>query len=175
MPAKFFWSFPSFRPIVAFTAMVFAVSLPAVAQIQEPLHQRIDRLVNAAPLGPVAAVCSDAEFLRRISLDLNGMTVTGSEAKAFLDDPAPDKRQKLIDKLLASPRFARHLANTFDVALMERRADAHVPSPEWQKYLYESFLTNKPYDQLVREIIAADGVDPANRPASKFFLDRTAK
>ncbi|RLT12119.1 MAG: DUF1553 domain-containing protein [Planctomycetota bacterium] len=175
MPAKFFWSFPSFRPIVAFTAMVFAVSLPAVAQIQEPLHQRIDRLVNAAPLGPVAAVCSDAEFLRRISLDLNGMTVTGSEAKAFLDDPAPDKRQKLIDKLLASPRFARHLANTFDVALMERRADAHVPSPEWQKYLYESFLTNKPYDQLVREIIAADGVDPANRPASKFFLDRTAE
>lgn len=175
MPARFSWLLPSIRPVVAFAAMVFVVSVSAVAQTQEPLHRRIDQLVNAAPLGPVASVCSDAEFVRRVSLDLNGMTPTGSEAKAFLGDPAPDKRPKLIEKLLASPRFARHLANTFDVALMERRADAHVPSPEWQKYLYESFLANKPYDQLVREIIAADGVDPATRPAAKFFLDRTAE
>lgn len=175
MPALFSSSLPFFRSVVAFAAMFFAVSLSAMAQAQEPLHRRIDQLVNAAPLGPIAPVCSDAEFLRRVSLDLNGMTPTGLEAKAFLDDPAPDKRQKLIEKLLASPRFARHLANTFDVALMERRADAHVPSPEWQKYLYESFLANKPYDQLVREIITSDGVDPATRPAAKFFLDRTAE
>lgn len=175
MPALFSSSLPFFRSVVAFAAMFFAVSSSAIAQAQEPLHRRIDQLVNAAPLGPIAPLCSDAEFLRRVSLDLNGMTPTGAEAKAFLDDPAPDKRQKLIEKLLASPRFARHLANTFDVALMERRADAHVPSPEWQKYLYESFLANKPYDQLVREIIVADGVDPATRPAAKFFLDRTAE
>ncbi len=175
MPAHVSWSLPSFRSVVAFTAIVFAVSGATVSHAQLPLHQRIDQLVNAAPLGPVAPICSDAEFLRRASLDLNGMTATRSEAKTFLDDPAPDKRQKLIEKLLASPRSARHLANTFDVALMERRADAHVPSPEWQKYLYESFLAAKPYDQLVREIIVADGVDPATRPAAKFFLDRTAE
>lgn len=175
MPAKFSWLLPSLRPVVAFAVTVFAVCSPSVAQAQEPLHHRIDQLVNSAPLGPVAPVCSDAEFVRRVSLDLNGMTPTGSEAKAFLDDPAPDKRQKLIDKLLASPRFARHLTNKFDVELMERRADANIPSPEWQKYLYESFLANKPYDQLVREIIAADGVEPATRPAAKFFLDRTAE
>ncbi len=174
MPARNSWSLLSVRP-VAFAAMFFAVSLSAFAQAPAPLHQRIDQLVNAAPLAPVAVVCSDSEFLRRVSLDLNGMTPTGPEAKAFLDDPAPDKRSKLIEKLLASPRFARHLANTFDAMLMERRADAHVPSPEWQKYLYESFLANKPYDQLVREIVAADGVDPATRPAAKFFLDRTAE
>lgn len=175
MPAKISWLLRSVRPVVAFAAMIFAVSLPAFAQAPEPLHQRIDQLVNAAPLAPVAAICSDADFVRRVSLDLNGMTPSGPEAKAFLDDPAPDKRQKLIEKLLASPRFARHLANTIDVTLMERRADANVPSLEWQKYLYESFLANKPYDQLVREIIAADGVDPATRPAAKFFLDRTAE
>ncbi len=175
MPARCFWSLTLSRPIVAFAAMLFALSISADAHAQEPLHQRIDQLVNAAPLGPIAPICSDAEFLRRVSLDLNGMTPTGSEAKAFLDDPALDKRQKLIEKLLASPRFARHLSNTFDVMLMERRADANVLPPEWQKYLYESFLANKPYDQLVREIIAADGVDPATRPAAKFFLDRTAE
>lgn len=175
MPARFTWSISFLRPIVAFAAIGFVMSLAAGAQAQEPLHQRIDQLVNAAPLGPVATICSDAEFVRRVSLDLNGMTPTGSEAKAFLDDPAPDKRAKLIEKLLASPRFARHLANTFSVMLMERRGDANVPAVEWDKYLYESFLANKPYDQLVREIIASDGVEPANRPAAKFFLERTAE
>ncbi|MFM9962723.1 MAG: DUF1549 domain-containing protein [Planctomycetaceae bacterium] len=175
MPARIVWSLFVSRRFVAFAATLFAVSMTANAQAQVPLHQRIDQLVNAAPLGPIAPICSDAEFLRRASLDLNGMTPTGPEAKAFLDDPAPDKRPKLIEKLLASPRFARHLANTFDVMLMERRADAHVTAAEWDKYLYESFLANKPYDQLVREIIATDGVDPATRPAAKFFLDRTAE
>lgn len=175
MPAWFSWSISFLRPVVAFAAIGFAVFVSAAVQAQEPLHQRIDQLVNAAPLGPIATICSDAEFVRRVSLDLNGMTPTGPETKAFLDDPAPDKRAKLIEKLLASPRFARHMANTFSVMLMERRADANVPAAEWDKYLYESFLANKPYDQLVRELIATDGADPVTRPAAKFFLDRTAE
>lgn len=175
MPAWFSWSIFFFRPVVAFAAIGFAVLVSAAAHAQEPLHQRIDQLISAAPLGPIATICSDAEFVRRVSLDLNGMTPSGAETKAFLDDPSADKREKLIDKLLASPRFARHMANTFSVMLMERRADAHVPAAEWDKYLYESFLANKPYDQLVREIIVSDGADPATRPAAKFFLERTAE
>ena len=79
MPAILSWSLSFSRPVVAFVATLFAVSLSAVAQAQEPLHQRIDQFVNAAPLGPVAAICSDAEFLRRVSLDLNGMTPAGAE------------------------------------------------------------------------------------------------
>ncbi len=150
-------------------------SISAAAEPVPPLHQRIDQLVNAAPLGPVAVVCSDADFLRRVSLDLTGMQASGIDAKAFLDDPAPDKRMKLIDKLTASPKFIRHVANQFNVTLMERRADAHVPGPEFEKFLYESFLANKPFDQLVREIVSADGTDSATRPAAKFFLDRTAE
>ncbi|TXT21837.1 MAG: hypothetical protein FD138_3955 [Planctomycetota bacterium] len=62
MPANVFWSLTFSRPVVACAAMMFAV-LPNLASAQEPLHQRIDQLVNAAPLGPVAAICSDAEFL----------------------------------------------------------------------------------------------------------------
>ena len=166
---------PCARSLVAMIVMVFALTRSANADAQEPLHRRIDAMVNAAPLGPVAVICSDADFARRVSLDLHGRTMTGVEAKAFLDDPAPDKRAKLIDKLVASPWFSRHLANTVSVMLMERRADANVPLADWDKYLYESFLTNKPYDQLVRELIATDGTDPATRPAAKFFLDRTAE
>ena len=174
MPASCFWFPRFFRPAAAFVA-VFAVSLADAASAAEPLHPRIDQLVNAAPLGPIAPICSDAEFIRRVSLDLTGMIPSGLDTKAFLDDPSPDKRVKLIDKLLTSPWFARHMANSFDVMLMERRGDGHVPAVEWQKFLYESFLANKPYDQLVRELVSADGTDPVSRPAAKFFLERTAE
>ena len=163
------------RVVLSLVVTVVTLTLSANADAQEPFHRRIDAIVNSAPLGPVAAICSDADFARRVSLDLHGRAMTGTEAKAFLDDSAPDKRAKLVDKLVASPWFARHLANTVSVMLMERRADANVPLAEWDKYLYESFLANKPYDQLVRELIAADGTVPATRPAAKFFLDRTAE
>ncbi|HVU87764.1 MAG TPA: DUF1553 domain-containing protein, partial [Pirellulales bacterium] len=78
----------------------------------------------------------------------------------------------LIDRLLASPEYARHMAGVFDVALMERRPEKNVPIAEWQKYLYESFAANKPYDKIVQEILSADGVDPAARAPARFYLDR---
>lgn len=147
----------------------------AAAVAQEPLHTRLDQLVDSNLVGPLAPVASDGEFLRRVTLDLTGTIPTSAEARAFLDDPAPNKRELLVDRLLASPRFPIHMATVFDIMLMERRPDKHVPTPEWQKYLQESFEKNKPYDQLAREILSADGTDPATRPAAKFFLDRDAE
>lgn len=140
-----------------------------------PLFQRIDQLVESNQVGPMAALASDADFLRRAYLDLNGAIPSAAEARAFLDDPAPNKRELLVDRLLASPRFPIHMAVVFDVMLMERRPDKHIPTPEWQKYLQSSFEQNKPYDQLAREILSADGTDPALRPAAKFFLERDAE
>jgi predicted nucleic acid-binding Zn-ribbon protein len=58
---------------------------------------------------------------------------------------------------------------------MERRPDKHVSTAEWQAYLQAAFEQNKPYDQLVREILSSDGTDPALRPAAKFLLDRDAE
>lgn len=142
---------------------------------QEPLHVRIDQLVDSSQIGPVASLASDGEFLRRISLDLTGTIPSSAEVRAFLNDTTPNKRQLVIDRLLASPRFSIHMASVFDIMLMERRPDKHVPTAEWQKYLQDSFETNKPYDQLAREILSSDGTDPATRPAAKFFLDRDAE
>ncbi len=64
------------------------------------------------------------------------------------------------------------MSGVFDVMLMERRPEKNVPIAEWQKYLYESFAANKPYDKIVQEILTADGVDPAARPQARFYLDR---
>jgi hypothetical protein len=163
-----------------------AASLPAqaapapadavVPAVVAPLHERIDVLVEAAALGPVAPIASDADFLRRVYLDLNGTIPDAATAKAFLDDADPNKRAALIDRLLAAPRFARHMQHTFDVMWLERRRGVTpgkgVAEAEWEAYLQKSFADNKPLDQLIREILSADGADPALRAAAKFYLDR---
>ena len=79
---------------------------------------------------------------------------------------------KLIDELLSSPAYIRHMTKSFDLMLMERRKDKHVKADQWQQYLKASFEQNKPYNQLAAEILGADGVDAKQRAAAKFYLDR---
>lgn len=159
------------RPLAA--VLLLTLSGPALAA--DPLHARIDRHV-AAGFGDrqkhAAPRAGDEEFLRRAYLDLTGTTPAVAEVYAFLNDAATDKREKLIDKLLAAPGYARRMAWHFDVTLMERRADAKVPRAAWEEYLRAAFAENRPYDALVRELLSADGADPKTRPAAKFFLDR---
>jgi hypothetical protein len=138
----------------------------------EPLHGQIDRMIDAKIAGEPAAPATDAEFLRRVCLDLTGMIPTADEARVFLDDPSPYKRGRLIDRLLASPEYARRMQDFFDVTLMERRKDVHVPALEWRAFLRRAFAENRPYNRLVAEILSADGTDPKTRGAAKFYLDR---
>jgi len=140
----------------------------------EPLHRKIDRAIEAKIKGDAAAQSTDAEFLRRVCLDLTGTIPTPADARAFLDDPSPYKRRRLIDRLMAAPEYARRMQDIFDVMLMERRDDTHVPAAEWRAFLRRAFADNVPYNQLVAEILAADGTDPRARGAAKFYLDRLA-
>jgi hypothetical protein len=141
---------------------------------REPLHRQIDRLIESKMENEAAPDATDGEFLRRLCLDLTGMIPTAAEARGFLDDPSPYKRQKLIDRLMASADYARHMQDVFDATLMERRDDTHVPAGEWRAFLRRAFADNLPYDQLVTEILSADGTDPTSRGAAKFYLDRLA-
>lgn len=150
-------------------AVLCAGSQPVYAE--DPLHVEIDRLLE--PTGPVAGKCADTEFLRRASLDILGMPPTIDETRAFLADQAPDKRQQLVDRLLARPEHARHLATTLDIMLMERRANATISQDDWVKYIHQSVVANKPYNVLAREILSATGSEAGLRPAVRFYLDRT--
>src|SRR5262249_37226813 len=152
-------------------AALFVLLAAGPARADEPLHEQIDRLI-AAGQPDAAPPAADAEFLRRATLDLSGTIPTAAEARAFFADPAPDKRTRLIDRLLAQPAYARRLAQHFDATLMERRRDAKVGHDAWVEFLRASFAQNKPYDQLVRDILSTDGVDPKNRGPAKFYLDR---
>jgi hypothetical protein len=139
---------------------------------EEPLRERIDRAIEAKAGGKLAAPATDGEFLRRAALDLTGMIPTADEARAFLDDPSPYKRERLIGRLLDGPEFARRMQVVFDVMLMERRRDQHVPAPQWQAFLLDAFDKDTPYNEIVRTILQADGADPSTRAAAKFYLER---
>ena len=134
----------------------------------EPLHSRVDALIDVKLAGqPVAAMSDDAEFLRRVFLDFAGRIPNVTEAREFLQDSAADKREKLIDKLLASDEFPNRMAEQMHVLLMERRGE----HPDWIAYLRESFKQNKPWDVLAREMISPDPKNEQTR-ASAFFLSK---
>jgi hypothetical protein len=168
-------------------AVFLALLFPALASAAKPtstkplpappralLHAEIDRLLRADSLVPKPAKADDAEFLRRATLDLHGIIPSAVEAREFLADKSSDKRAKLIDRLLASPRFARHMATTFDVMWLERKTDKNIAFGPWYDFLYQSFLKNKPYDQLVREVLAAHET-PELRPTTKFYHARNCE
>ncbi|HSQ56077.1 MAG TPA: DUF1549 domain-containing protein, partial [Gemmata sp.] len=147
----------------------------AVGDVRDPLHSRIDRLIAAgypdhAKLA--APLADDAEFLRRVHLDLTGTIPTVAEVKSFLADRSPQKRVRTIDRLLNSAGYVRRMVWFYDVTLMERRQDAKVPRAAWETYLRTVVAENRPYDTFVREVLSSDGSDPKTRPAAKFFLDR---
>ena len=153
-------------------AFLFSLALPGIAFGQATLSQRIDQHIQTGLKEAPAPRADDAEFLRRVYLNLTGVIPSTDEARAFLADKAPDKRAQLVDKLLASPGYSRHMTDLFDVLLMDRRPDKHVKRPEWREFLQTSFAANKPYDQFVREILSADGIDAKKRAPAKFYLDR---
>lgn len=163
------------RLLAATFASVAVFLVCGTARADEPLPAKIDRLIAARTPNYdtlAAGIAADAEFLRRITLDLAGTIPPVADVRAFLTDADPQKREKLIDRLLASPAYSRHMQHVFDVILMQRLRSKNVPAADWQKYLRESFAQNKPWDQLAREILSADGIDAALRPAARFFLDR---
>ncbi len=145
---------------------------PAKATSEIPLHEQIDHLIEADHVGTPAPLTGDAEFLRRVYLDLIGRVPPVEVVREFLADESEGKRGAMIDRLLDHPAHAQHMATVFDVMLMERRGDKHIKNPEWQQYLLDSFQANKPLHVLAREILNADGVDPQMRPAARFYLDR---
>lgn len=146
-----------------------ALLLPATAVADDPLRGVIDRelaAVWASKKITPAPASSDAEFLRRVSIDLAGTVPTPDEAARFLADPAADKREKLIDQLLADPRFATAQADVWDLALFGRNpggGDSTRKRDGFKKWLAEQFAAGVGHDRLVRELLLGE------QPGSELF------
>ncbi len=156
------------RPQALLLALLTLSYAVVAAADDSPLCVQIDELIAAQAGGPLAEMSSDGEFLRRVYLDLAGRPPSVEEAKAFLAEPAADKREKLIDKLLASDDHVRRMTQAFHVMLMERLGD-HA---EWQKFLRESFAANKPWDQMTRDMLSPNPEDEKARGAALWYTKR---
>lgn len=149
--------------------LVLALLVPAVARADEPLRAVIDRETKTAwkeqKLTP-AAKSTDAEFLRRVSIDLIGTPPTYDETSKFLADTDSKKREKLVEKLLADPRFAEAQANVWDLAIFTRRPGNFSDTyrrPAFQKWLTRQFTDGVTYDKWVKELLLAE------QPGSEMF------
>jgi hypothetical protein len=146
----------------------FALAMPG--RTETPLRQVIDGEFQAAwqreKITP-AARADDATFLRRIYLDLTGTIPSLDDTRKFLKDTAPDKRAKLIDRLLDDPRYAGHMADIWQPLLIGRQPahpEVQQHHPVLRKWLTEKFARNEPYDRWVRELLRGEGSSPENGP-----------
>ena len=122
-------------------------------------------------------------LLRRVTIDLTGLLPTPDEMSDFLSDSSPSAYEKVVDRLLASPRYAEQRSmHWLDAVRYADTCGFHGdnPLPAWpyRDYVLRSFLTNKPFDEFTREQIAGDLLPNATleqRVASAYNrLDRTS-
>lgn len=118
---------------------------------------------------PPSPFIDDATFLRRVSLDVTGTLPTSAQARKFLSDSAPDKRARLVDQLLKRPEYADYWAMKWSDLL---KADKLKITPQGTvgltRWLHKQFAENRPYDEMVREILTIQGPVQSESPAAFF-------
>src|SRR5262249_42598467 len=140
-----------------------------------PVNNRVDELVLAKLKTlriPPSDLSADAEFLRRVYLDVIGTLPTPDEVRAFLADKSPAKRASLIDRLLQRSEFAQFWAIKWGDLL---RIKSEYPVNVWPKavHVYDRWLRdqlarNVPYDRFVRELLTAGGSN-FRSPAANYY------
>ncbi len=146
-----------------------------------PEHNYIDKLVNAKlqrmkilPSG----TCSDAEFLRRVSIDLAGLPPTIEMVKAFLADkrPSAEKRNEKIDQLIGSPEFVEHWTLKWsDLLLSNSKFITEKGSWAFRNWIRRAVATNMPFDKFVYQLVTANGSTYENPAANYYRISREPK
>jgi hypothetical protein len=107
----------------------------------------------------------DARWLRRATIDIAGTIPTPEAVLAFEADPAPDKRAKMIDTLVASPAYADHWTAYWDDELLGRQARGQdLDRAAFRRWLHARFAENAPWDRVVTALVTATGVNSAGGP-----------
>lgn len=139
---------------------------PTFNWIDELVHKKL-RALRSQP----GDVCSDADFHRRVSLDLTGKIPELEAARVFLMDSRPSqvKRLELIERLLGSPAYVEHWANRW-ANLMQVNSKYLGPQgvKTWRNWIRKEVASNRPYDEFVRKLLAAGGTT-REQPATAFW------
>ncbi len=108
-----------------------------------------------------APFADDAEFIRRVSLDLAGRIPRNSDVRKFLADKSPDKRRRLVEDLLESPHYVNHMTRVWRALLLPQGNNPQVQAarlPAMEAWLRKRFNDNAPYDRMVRELLTTNVV-----------------
>jgi hypothetical protein len=115
-----------------------------------------------------AQLTTDAEFFRRLSLDLAGRVPTEKEARAFVADGTSEKRNQSIRRLIESPEFALHFGRVLDGVIQQDRGG----NREFVEYLRTAVRDDRRWDDIYRAVMLGPWDDPKQQAAAKFLTDR---
>ena len=136
-------------------------------------HNYIDTLVHnklkKLRIQP-SDVCTDAQFIRRVTLDICGLAPTAEEIKAFETDPAPDKRARLVDSLLERKEFVEQWVMKWSELLTIRSSQrvSYKSALLYFKWLEEQISNEVPIDEMVVNLLSARG-GTFSEPATNFY------
>ncbi len=157
---------------VAVTSLTFLRDVPGFRWPEPKQNNSIDGAVFAKlkrlQIAP-SELCSDEEFLRRVTLDVTGQLPTLEEAKAFLADSATNKRDRVIDELLQRDTYADFWAlKLADLLQVKASKLSSAGVPKFHKWLVDCVRLNRPYDQIALELLTAQGSSYENPPAGFY-------
>ncbi|MDG1893868.1 MAG: DUF1549 and DUF1553 domain-containing protein [Fuerstiella sp.] len=146
-------------------------------QLTSPVEQALIRQWRRLGITP-SEPADDATFLRRVSVDICGALPTRKEVEAYVDGTDPEKRNRLIDRLLDRPEYASNFGLKW-ADVLRNRGSGYATSKQrpgtalFSNWIRDSLAANKPYDQFVAEIITASGSQNENPPAIWYRQVRT--
>jgi hypothetical protein len=131
-------------------------------------------------------LCTDEQFIRRVSLDITGTLPTPKQVKDFVADTDPAKRDKLVDRLLEAPEYAYYFANKWaDILRVKRKGQPNLAQGtfSFHDWIRDAMSRDMPYDEFARAILTATGDETSNPPTVWYkelreanqFVDDTAQ
>jgi Protein of unknown function (DUF1549)/Protein of unknown function (DUF1553) len=151
---------------LAVTRTAVASELPP---LESPIEVVVDHYVDAGLVAAgtkAAPEADDATIVRRVMLDLIGRIPTAAESRAFVASTDPEKRRKLVDRLIESPGFVRHQADSLDSMMMSGIRGS------LRDYLTMASRENRSWDRVFREVMVANEADSAVKGSSEFLKGR---
>lgn len=137
------------------------------------IDEHVNRQLQALNIPP-SPVCTDSEFVRRAFIDTIGTLPTADETRAFLVDADPEKRAKLIDKLLARPEYVDYWSYRWsDVLMINGNLLRPAAVKSYYMWIKNHVAANAPWDQMVREILTATGGSLENGATNFYAINQS--
>lgn len=143
---------------------------PANNYVDELVYQKLKR-VKTLP----SDLCTDAEFIRRVWIDLTGIPPTSEDVRAFLADSRDTqvKRDELVDRLVGSGDYVEYWANKWgDLLQVNRKFLGETGAAALRGWIKQAVASNMPYDEFVRTVLTASGSTIENPPAAYYKVLR---